>query len=245
MTTSPFILSIALGIGKPYGADRLGVIKQIPLFTGACLRPAPLLQATFWYLHTHTHVSTKCEQNLMWSFTYQQAPQFHTQWGTCVLSCFSCVWPFATPWTVAHQDPLSMGLSRQEYWSGLPWPPSGDLPDPRMEPASLMPSALAGGFFTTSATRSPSKGILAVYAQNICPLLFRTCPKQTKLSLLKTIIKSQMDINPVYISQILSRSVPAPTCWSTLTSSRHRPVWSAFPTHHCWHPVANIWVCFA
>ena len=41
-----------------------------------------------------------------------------------------------TPWTVARQSPLPMGLSRQEYWSGLPGPPPGDLPDPRIEPRS-------------------------------------------------------------------------------------------------------------
>ena len=41
-----------------------------------------------------------------------------------LLSHFSCVQLFATPWTVAHQAPLSMGLSRQEYWSGLPFPPA-------------------------------------------------------------------------------------------------------------------------
>ena len=56
------------------------------------------------------------------------------------------------PWIVAHQTALSMGLSRQEYWSGLPFPMSGDLPDPGIEPASPMSPALAGGFFTTSAT---------------------------------------------------------------------------------------------
>ena len=48
--------------------------------------------------------------------------------------------------------PLSMGFSRQEYWSGFPRPPPGDLPDPGIEPASLTSSALAGMFFTTSAT---------------------------------------------------------------------------------------------
>ena len=52
----------------------------------------------------------------------------------------------------AHQAPLSMGFSRQEYWSGLPCPPPGDLPDPGIEPASLMLPELAGGFFTSSAT---------------------------------------------------------------------------------------------
>ena len=54
-----------------------------------------------------------------------------------VLSCFSCVQLFATLWTVARQAPLSMGFSRQEYWSGLPYPPPGDLPNLGMEPTSL------------------------------------------------------------------------------------------------------------
>ena len=48
----------------------------------------------------------------------------------------SCVRLFATPWTVAYQAPLSMGFSRQEYWSGLPFPSPGDLPDPGIEPGS-------------------------------------------------------------------------------------------------------------
>ena len=55
-------------------------------------------------------------------------------------------------WTVAHQAPLSMGFSRQEYWSGLPCPPPRDLPDPRIELAYFTTPALAGRFFTTSTT---------------------------------------------------------------------------------------------
>ena len=55
-------------------------------------------------------------------------------------------------WTVAWQAPLSMGFYRQEYWSGLPCPPPGDLPDPGIKSVSLTSPALAGGFFTTSAT---------------------------------------------------------------------------------------------
>ena len=55
-----------------------------------------------------------------------------------------------TPWAVAHQAPLAMGFSNQKYWSRLPFPSPGDLPDPGIEPAS---PALAGGFFTTGATR--------------------------------------------------------------------------------------------
>ena len=53
------------------------------------------------------------------------------------------------PWTVAHQAPLAMGFSRQEHWSGLPFPPPGDLPEPGIEPMSLVPPALAAGFLTT------------------------------------------------------------------------------------------------
>ena len=70
----------------------------------------------------------------------------------CVISHFSCVQFFATLWTIAHQAPLSMGFSRQKYWSGLLCPPPGDLPNPGIEPISLTSPALAGGFFTTSTT---------------------------------------------------------------------------------------------
>ena len=63
-----------------------------------------------------------------------------------MLNHFSRVQLFVTPWTVAYQAPLSMGFSGEESWSGLPFPPLGDLPDPGIEPASF---ALAGGFFTS------------------------------------------------------------------------------------------------
>ena len=63
----------------------------------------------------------------------------------------SHVWLFMIPWTVIHQPPLPMGFSRQEYWRGSQFPPPRDLPDPRIEPVSLMSPAFAGGFFTTSA----------------------------------------------------------------------------------------------
>ena len=65
----------------------------------------------------------------------------------CMLSCFSHVQLIGTPWTVAHQAPLSMGFSRQEYWSALSCLPPGDLPRKGTEPVPLMSPALAGGFF--------------------------------------------------------------------------------------------------
>ena len=57
------------------------------------------------------------------------------------------------PWSVAHQAPLSMGFSRQEYWSGLPFPSPGDLPNPGTEPTALASLAMVGRFFTIGATR--------------------------------------------------------------------------------------------
>ena len=58
---------------------------------------------------------------------------------------------FVTSWTVTHQAPLSMGFPRQEYWSGLLFPPPGNLPDPGNEPMSLQSPVLAGMFFTWEA----------------------------------------------------------------------------------------------
>ena len=74
-------------------------------------------------------------------------------WCVCVLSRFSHVQLFTTLWTGAHQVPLSMEFFRQEYWGGLLGAPPGDLPDPGVEPVSFTSPALAGGFFTTSATQ--------------------------------------------------------------------------------------------
>ena len=69
-----------------------------------------------------------------------------------MLSHFSHVQLFATPWFIVHQVPLSMGFSRQEYWGGLLCLPPEDLPNPGIGPMSLMSPVLAGKFFTTSAT---------------------------------------------------------------------------------------------
>ena len=79
-----------------------------------------------------------------------------TKWSFIANKGYVCVLGrvrlFATSWTVACQASLSMGFSRQEYWSGLPFPSPGNIPDPRIKPTSLMSPALAGGFFTTGAT---------------------------------------------------------------------------------------------
>ena len=81
--------------------------------------------------------------------------------------------PFVTSWTIAHQAPLSMGFSKQEYWSGLSCPPPGDLPDPGIKPAS---PELASRFFTAEPPGKPDKFkrdfkyVLCLVTQ-LCPTL--------------------------------------------------------------------------
>ena len=73
----------------------------------------------------------------------------------CSKSLQSCL-ILCNPVTVTHQTPLSMGFSKQEYWSGLPCPPPEDLPNPGIEPTSLMSLALAGAFFTIEPPGKPN-----------------------------------------------------------------------------------------
>ena len=81
-----------------------------------------------------------------------------------------CVLLFATPWTVAQQTALSMGVSRKEYWNGLPFPPPGDLPDPGIEPTS---PALQVDSFTTEPPGKPFYPVAAAAAKSLqsCRLL--------------------------------------------------------------------------
>ena len=91
----------------------------------------------------------------------------------------SYVWLFVAPSTIARQALLSMGFPRQEYWTGLPCPPPGDLPDPRIEPTCLASPALAGRFFTTEPPGKPHLflrslwfsgwwGVFAVFCKCLC-----------------------------------------------------------------------------
>ena len=76
----------------------------------------------------------------------------------CLFLSLSHAYSFATLWTVAHQGPLSMGFSRQEYWSDLLFPSLGDLPDPGIEPTSLASPALASGFVTAEPQGRTEEG---------------------------------------------------------------------------------------
>ena len=76
--------------------------------------------------------------------------------ASCIRTCtLSRVWVFTTPWTVAHQASPSMGFSRQDYWSGLPLPSIGDLPDPEIKSVGLASPALAGRVFITTSPGKP------------------------------------------------------------------------------------------
>ena len=93
------------------------------------------------------------------SYQFWRIQFWSCEWDSLIIRLCVCVshlshvWLFAIPWIVACQAPLSRGFSRQEYWSGLPCSPPGNLPDPGIEPTSLMSPELAGGFFTTRANR--------------------------------------------------------------------------------------------
>ena len=118
-----------------------------------------------WYsytVHFLSHITIQSRNE--WFVVMQNKRRWHFKsmifWfavSSCVHACqvTSVVSNSAILWTVAHQAPLFMGFSRQEYWSGLPCYPPGDISDPGVESSSLMSSALAGGFFTASATWDP------------------------------------------------------------------------------------------
>ena len=124
----------------------------------------------------------------------------------CIFSCFSCVQLCATPWTIAHQAPLSTGFSRQEYWSGLPFPPPGDLLDSGIELAPLMSPALAGGFFTTSAaweTHTERASLERTHLTEPNPILFLKVPQDLTTNNVK-FTKSSTQPNNQITNQITS-----------------------------------------
>ena len=114
---------------------KLSSASSFFLFVGECV-----IATTLCKLHTHPHLIIL---KLFTDLIIQDSFIF------IMLVTQSC----PTPWTIACQAPLFMGFSRQEYRSGLPCPPPGNLPNPGMEPTS---PALAGGFFTTEPSGKPS-----------------------------------------------------------------------------------------
>ena len=105
---------------------------------------------THMHMHTHTHtyiyIYIYILSHILFHFGLSQDVEYNSLCYTSVAQ--SCP-TLCDLWTVAHHAPLSLGFSRQEYWSALPFPPPGDLPDPGIEPMSPISPALASGYFTT------------------------------------------------------------------------------------------------
>ena len=109
-----------------------------------------------------------------------------------LLSPFSCVQLFATPWTAAQWTPVSMGLSRQEYWSGLPFPSPGDLPNPGIEPRSPVSPALQADSLAAEPQRQSwclGRGCLAPFERDSGGTL-ALCPLPSGLSIFTSLVPS-------------------------------------------------------
>ena len=104
----------------------------------------------FFLIHTHLWGAQPSSYPNHCILLPPQSERLEQPRSACV---FSCARLSVTPWTGAHQGPLSVGFSRQEHWSGLPFPSPEDHPDPEMEPTNPPSPALAGWFFTTSTPR--------------------------------------------------------------------------------------------
>ena len=132
----------------------------------------------------------------------------------CVLCCtvlkLSRVQLFATLWTVACQAPLSMRFSRQEYWSGLPCPPSEAVRDPEIKPMSLTFPALTGSFFTTSTTIHQTGSPLSSYDDfskppRVVPSCLKQHPSHCRGFVLRLTLSSlSLSILPNLLAHILS-----------------------------------------
>ena len=135
-------------------------LQQTSLFMPSCVHVGVCL----WYRHLHVEwlnwrlcLASSCLSSQeagkdvgCRSWVAVCANNQHETRGLCVV--LSCVQLFLTPWTVTCQATLSMGFSRQEDWSQLPFPSLGDLPNPGIEPMSPLSPASAGRFFTTGGT---------------------------------------------------------------------------------------------
>ena len=161
-----------------------------------------------------------------------------------LLSHFSHIQLFVTLWTVAHQAPLSMGFSKQQYSSGLPWPLSGDLPNPVIEHVFLRSPALAGRLFTSSATwetqirscyfyKSPAREMLL----SVLPLFISLWMGAQSQSLVRGTkippVLWHSQINKIRASQVGQRAKNLPAMWETQVWSldQEDPLEKGMTTH--------------
>ena len=141
-----------------------------------------------------------------------------------MLSCFSHVQLCDTLWTVAHQAPLSMGFSRQESWSGLPFPPPGDLPDPVIEPATITFPALAAG----SLPPVPPEKLFTAAAKSLqsCPILCGPIDGSPPGSPVPGILQARtLEWVAISFSEKLLTSTSQRDPWSYTCQDSARPTW--------------------
>ena len=128
------------------------ISSSVTLFS-SCLQSSPA-SGSFQM----SQLFTSGGQNIGVSASASVLPMNTQDWFPLKVKSLSYVWLFATLWTVAHQTPPSIGFSRQEYWSGLPFPSPGNLPDPGIKPISPALQAEAGRRFNLWATREAPLG---------------------------------------------------------------------------------------
>ena len=131
------------------------------LFLALCLSPSLITALPFFLYYEHLEGKEHTYEDKILLF-YQSPEDL-----ACFLSLFSCVQLFATLWTVACQAFLSMGFSRQEYWSELPFPFPGDFPDPEIKPTSISAPALQAGSLLLGHWGSPQRTLSAF--KRFCP----------------------------------------------------------------------------
>ena len=135
-------------------------------------------------------------------------------------------------WTVACQSPLSMEYSRQEYWNGLPFPFTGDLPNPGIKPVSLVSPALAGGFFTTSSTWEAQITFLLFSRSVLSNSLWPHGQQHTRLPCPPSpgACSNSFPVSQWSHPPISSSVIPYPSCLQSLPASGSFPMSQLFVT---------------
>ena len=147
---------------------------------------------------------------------------------------FSCVQLFVSLWTIAHQALLSMEFSRQEFQSGLPFLPPGNLPDPRIEQMSFMSPALGGRFFTTKVTWEPKvkELVTQLLSDSLQPHGLQPtrllCPQNFPGK--NTGARCHFPLQGIFLSQGSNPCLQGLLCWQV----------DSLPLHHLGSPVLHI-----
>ena len=116
-----------------------------------------MYKSGLWSLYQKGHGTKQCLNGSGWGFILKSERK---------VKSLSCVRLFVTPWTVAYKAPLSMGFSRQRYWSGLPFPSPADLPNPGIKPGS---PTLQADTLPSEPPGKPQSGRIYLYSEsNIC-----------------------------------------------------------------------------